>query len=122
MDELMFSWDFPFPLFFLLVAVIVLGVLVFNIIEFFKNQSAPEEIVTATLIDKVTETSHSSAADNGSGSSNTYYTLTFELNGNERKSFNVSRKSYLKYVVGDSEKLHYQRKRFNHFELDTKKT
>ena len=50
-------------------------------------------------------------------SSWTNYTLTFELVTKERKTFEVKRKDYLKYVVGDRGQLSFQRKRFNDFKI-----
>ena len=99
-----------------IIIVVILGMIIYRLIEFVKNSNAQEEIVQAKLIDKVAQTNTSTNSE-GMTSSSTSYTLTFEFATKERKSFNVSRKNYLKYVVGDTGRLSFQRKRFNHFDI-----
>lgn len=104
------------PIFFGIILLIIFGMLGYRLVEGLKNSQASEETVQATLIDKVTSTNHSTDS-NGMNSSWTNYALTFELATKERKTFEVKRKDYLKYVVGDRGQLSFQRKRFNDFKI-----
>ena len=104
------------PIFFGITLLIIFGMLGYRLVEGLKNSLASEETAQATLIDKVTSTNHSTDS-NGMNSSWTNYTLTFELVTKERKTFEVKRKDYLKYVVGDRGQLSFQRKRFNDFKI-----
>ena len=109
-------FSFVVPIFFGITLLIIFGMLGYRLVEGLKNSQASEETVQATLIDKVTSTNHSTDS-NGMNSSWTNYTLTFELATKERKTFEVKRKDYLKYVVGDRGQLSFQRKRFNDFKI-----
>lgn len=104
-------------LFFGIVILVILGMIVYRFTEFLKNVKALEEVVQAKLIDKITQT-QTSTDSKGMTSFSTSYTFTFELARKERKSFNVSRKNYLNYVVGDTGWLSFQRKRFNDFKIE----
>ena len=109
-------FSFVVPIFFGIILLIIFGMLGYRLVEGLKNSQASEETVQATLIDKVTSTNHSTDS-NGMNSSWTNYTLTFEFATKERKTFEVKRKDYLKYVVGDRGQLSFQRKRFNDFKI-----
>lgn len=105
----------PFSFFFGLVVLILFVVMVYKLSEMVKNTNAVEEVCQATLIDK---TANNRALNRGNGGwASTSYTLTFELSNGERKSFDVPRKDYLAYVVGDSGRLSFQRKRLNDFQI-----
>ena len=94
-------FSFVVPIFFCItLLLIIFGMLGYRLVEGLKNSQASEETAQATLIDKVPSTNHSTDS-NGMNSSWTNYTLTFELATKERKTFEVKRKDYLKYVVGD---------------------
>lgn len=109
---------FFFPsMFLVLIFLIILGVVSYRLLEGIRNSNAPEEIIRGTLIDKNSETNYSTNSEGG-GSGSTRYTLTFEFENKERKSFNVSRKVFLLYVVGDTGRVVFQRKRFKHFERE----
>lgn len=118
-DGMMFDSFGMFPTFvggfFVVIVLVILGMIIYKLSETMRNASAPEEVFRATLIDKLADRRVSNHDDHMSSSST--YTLTFELENNERKSFDVSRKEYLKYVVGDTGRLSFQRKKFNGFQM-----
>ncbi|MHC5269796.1 DUF2500 family protein [Enterococcus sp. LJL98] len=104
-----------FSFFFGLVGLLLLVVMVYKLSEMVKNTNAMEEVCQARLIDKI---ANKRALNRGNyGSTSTSYTLVFELSNGERKSFDVSRKDYLAYVVGDTGRLSFQRKRLNDFQI-----
>ncbi|MHC5269793.1 DUF2500 domain-containing protein [Enterococcus sp. LJL98] len=117
-DPFSSSSFFFFPsMIFVLIFLIILGVVCYRLLEAMRNANASEEVVRATLIDKNNETSYTTHSE-GMHSGSTRYTLTFEFENKERKSFDVSRKVFLLYVVGDTGRLAFQRKRFNRFERE----
>ncbi|EOH59641.1 DUF2500 domain-containing protein [Enterococcus mundtii] len=100
--------DFLFTLF----VFIFIAIILYQILEFLKNESTPEISVPATLVDKSMRSSSSVDANGISNQSITYY-LLFELENGERKEFRVGHGKYKLYVIGDTGILRYQRKRFN---------
>ncbi|MGM0079548.1 hypothetical protein IGI73_002698 [Enterococcus sp. DIV0755f] len=100
--------DFLFTLF----ALIFIAIILYQIMEFLKNESAPKISVPATLVDKSMRSSSSVDANGISNQSITYY-LLFELENGERLEFMVGHGKYKLYVIGDTGILKYQRKRFN---------
>lgn len=100
--------DFLFPLF----AFIFIAIILYQIIEFLRNESAPEISVPATLVDKNMRSSSNVDANGISNQSISYY-LLFELENGERLEFMVGHGKYKLYVIGDTGILRYQRKRFN---------
>lgn len=100
--------DFLFTLF----IFIFIAIILYQIMEFLKNESTPEISVPATLVDKSMRSSSSVDANGISNQSITYY-LLFELENGERKEFRVGHGKYKLYVIGDTGILRYQRKRFN---------
>ncbi|MBF0011198.1 DUF2500 domain-containing protein [Enterococcus casseliflavus] len=103
--------DFPFTLF----ALFFIAVILYQIMEFLRNESAPEISVPATLVDKSMRSSSSVDTNGISNQSITYY-LLFELENGERKEFRVGHGKYKLYVIGDTGILRYQRKRFNYLD------
>lgn len=95
-----------------LFVLIFVGVILYQIVEFLKNESAPEVSVPAKLVDKSMRSSSSIDA-NGIANESITYSLFFELEHGERKEFIVSHGKYKLYVVGDAGVLRFQRKRFN---------
>ncbi|WP_368562390.1 DUF2500 domain-containing protein [Enterococcus faecalis] len=100
--------DFLFSLF----AFIFIGIILYQIVEFVKNESTPEIAVPATLVDKNMRSSSNIDANGIPNQSISYY-LLFELENGERLEFMVGHGKYKLYVIGDSGILRYQRKRFN---------
>lgn len=100
--------DFLITLF----TIAFIGILLFQMIEFIKNESTPEISVPAKLVDKNMRSSSNVDANGISSQSITYY-LLFELENGDRLEFMVGHGKYKLYVIGDSGILRYQRKRFN---------
>ncbi|WP_461202377.1 DUF2500 domain-containing protein [Enterococcus sp. N342-3-1-2] len=100
--------DFLFTLF----VFIFIAIILFQIVEFLKNESTPEVSIPATLVDKSMRSSSNVDANGISNQSITYF-LLFELENGERIEFRVGHGKYKLYVIGDSGVLRYQRKRFN---------
>jgi len=103
--------DFLFTLF----ALIFIAIILYQIMEFLRNESAPEISVPATLVDKSMRSS-SNVDANGISNQSISYFLLFELENGERFEFMVGHGKYKLYVIGDSGILRYQRKRFNSLE------
>lgn len=103
--------DFLFTLF----AFIFIAIILYQIMEFLRNESTPEISVHATLVDKSMRSSSNIDANGISNQSISYFFL-FELENGERLEFMVGHGKYKLYVIGDSGILRYQRKRFNSLE------
>jgi hypothetical protein len=100
--------DFLFTLF----VFIFIAIILFQIVEFLKNESTPEVSIPATLVDKSMRSSSNVDANGISNQSITYF-LLFELENGGRLEFRVGHSKYKLYVIGDTGVLRYQRKRFN---------
>ena len=100
--------DFLFTLF----AFIFIAIILYQIMEFLRNESAPEISSPATLVDKNMRNRSNFDANVISNQSISYF-LLFELENGERLEFMVGHGKYKLYVIGDTGILRYQRKRFN---------
>lgn len=98
--------------FFSLFWLFFIAIIVYQVLEFFKNQGAPEVAVPATLVDKRMRAHNHVDANGLSNQSVTYYFL-FELENGEHLKFTVGYGKYKNYVIGDYGILRYQRKKFN---------
>lgn len=106
--------------FFVLVFVLVIGGFIFAIVKGIStwawNNEQPIQTAAARLVSKRTDTSGmGSNMNNTGGSVNTWYYVTFEIDGGERKEFGMSGHEYGLLAQGDSGSLTYQGTRYKGF-------
>lgn len=105
-----------FPVFFVIIFVIIAGVIIVTLIkgaaEWSKNNNSPRVTVAAHLKTKRTKTSGGS----GDSAATTSYYVTFEYESGDRQEFNVSGRQYGMLAEGDIGKLSFQGTRFLGFE------
>ena len=113
-----------FPILFIVVFLLVLGVIAATVIrsvgEWHKNNNSPRIVVDAEVVTKREDVSHSSMPVAGdatgahgfhSTSSTTYY-VTFEVRGGDRLEFSVDGSDYGQLVEGDRGELTFQGTRY----------
>ena len=117
-----------FPLMFLLVFVIVIGMFVFGAISgirtWNKNNNSPRLTVTATVVSKRMDVSHHQHHNAGDATgahgyhttSTTSYFVTFEVESGDRMELHVSGSEYGMLVEGDTGRLSFQGTRYLSFE------
>ena len=117
-----------FPLMFLVVFVIVIGMFVFGAISgirtWNKNNNSPRLTVTATVVSKRMDVSHhqhhhagdATGAHGYHTTSTTSYFVTFEVESGDRMELHVSGSEYGMLVEGDTGRLSFQGTRFLSFE------
>lgn len=114
--ENIFYFDSAFSIIFTLIMLVIIGVLIFHLINFVLNLTADKIRVDATLISKdSTVTRHTDSQMNQS--SHTSHSFTFETVNGERVVLDVSYKVYRQYATGDFGELVYQRKWLKEFSL-----
>ena len=113
-----------FPILFIVVFLLVLGVIAATVIrsigEWHKNNNSPRIVVDAEVVTKREDVSHSSMPVAGdatgahgfhSTSSTTYY-VTFEVRGGDRLEFSADGSEYGQLVEGDRGELTFQGTRY----------
>ncbi|WP_066062841.1 DUF2500 domain-containing protein [Neobacillus soli] len=100
-----------FPLFFILIAGIILFVFIKGIKEWSKNNKQPRLNVDAVVVSKRTEVS-------GGGTdhhSSTWYHVTFQVESGDRMEFSVNGREYGLLAEGDTGELVFQGTRYHTF-------
>lgn len=120
--------DSVFPILFILVFCLVIGMFLYAIANSVKekraNDAAPVLTVDAVVKTKRMDTYHSSPSYDGdghmtsSGTHHTTYYATFEVESGDRMELQVSDYDYGQLAEGDRGKLTFQRKRFLHFDRE----
>ena len=117
-----------FPLMFLLVFVIVIGMFAFGVISgiktWNKNNNSPRLTVIANVVSKRMDVSHHRHHNAGDAtgahgyhtSSTTSYFVTFEVESGDRMELHVSGAEYGMLVEGDTGRLTFQGTRYLSFE------
>lgn len=116
-----------FPLVFGLVFALVIGVFLFVIVKgigtWAWNNQQPVQTLPAKVVSRRTDTSGTGSSMNSSsgsgGSVSTWYYVTFELDGGERKEFGVSGHEYGLLAEGDPGTLTFQGTRYKGFARTT---
>lgn len=105
-----------FPVFFVVIFCIIVGVVVYTVIkgaaEWGKNNNSPQLTVAAHVKTKRTKIS----GGTGDTRASTYYYVTFEYESGDRQEFKLSGKQYGMLAEGDIGKLSFQGTRFLGFE------
>lgn len=117
-------FDSMFPFMFVTIFVIVIGAIIFTIIngirEWSSNNKQPILNVDAVIVSKRTNTSRHHHNNNGhhhSSTSTTYY-VTFEVQSGDRMEFVVSGKEYGMLAEGDKGNLIFQGTRYHGFDRE----
>ena len=120
--------DSVFPILFILVFCLVIGMFLYAIANSVKekraNDAAPVLTVDAVVKTKRMDTYHSSPSYDGdghmtsSGTHHTTYYATVEVESGDRMELQVSDYDYGQLTEGDRGKLTFQRKRFLHFDRE----
>lgn len=117
--DLMFNL---FPIFFIIIFVIVVGSFIVAAItgvkEWSHNNGQPKLTVNSRIVGKrenVTHHNHNSGDHMHHTTSTTYY-VTFEVESGDRMEFAVSGNQYGMLIEGDKGKLHFQGSRYLGFE------
>ena len=117
-----------FPLMFLLVFIIVIGMFAFTAISgiktWNKNNNSPRLTVNATVVSKRMDVSHhqhhnagdTTGAHGYHTTSTTSYFVTFEVESGDRMELHVSGSEYGMLVEGDTGRLSFQGTRYLSFE------
>ncbi len=117
-------FDIMFPFMFVTIFVIVIGAIIFTIIngirEWSSNNKQPILNVDAVIISKRTNTSRHHHNNNGHGhtSTSTTYYVTFEVQSGDRMEFVVSGKEYGMLAEGDKGNLIFQGTRYHGFDRE----
>ena len=113
-----------FPLIFGLVFVLVIGGILYAIVKGIRtwawNNGQPVQSLPARLVSKRTDTSGGGTMMNdndnmGSSRVTTWYYVTFEVDGGERKEFGVGGQEYGLLAEGDHGTLTFQGTRYKGF-------
>lgn len=111
-----------FPLIFGLVFVLVIGGILFAIVKgigtWARNNEQPVQSLLARLVSKRTDTSGGGMmndTNNMSSRVTTWYYVTFEMDGGERKEFGVGGQEYGLLAEGDRGMLTFQGTRYKDF-------
>ena len=122
------GFDMLFSILFAIMFLVVLSMILYAIIEnvrtWNKNNHSPRLTVSATVVAKRTDVSHSSSANAGdmSGahgyntSTFTSYYVTFQVESGDRMELTVNGSDYGMLVEGDIGKLSFQGTRYLGFE------
>lgn len=112
-----------FPILFVLVFALVIGVFVFNFVrmakEKRKNDASPRLSVPATVASKRTNVSHhhrSGANDMDYCTTDTTYYVTFQVESGDRMELRMSGREYGLLCEGDHGTLHFQGTRYLGFD------
>lgn len=117
-------FDIMFPFMFVTIFVIVIGAIIFTIIngirEWSSNNKQPILNVDAVIVSKRTNTSRHHHNNNGHGhtSTSTTYYVTFEVQSGDRMEFVVSGKEYGMLAEGDKGNLIFQGTRYHGFDRE----
>lgn len=117
-------FDSMFPFIFVTMFIIVIGGIMFTIIngirEWSSNNKQPILNVDAVIISKRTNTSRHHHNNNGHGhtSISTTYYVTFEVQSGDRMEFVVSGKEYGMLAEGDKGNLIFQGTRYHGFDRE----
>ena len=108
------------PLFIGLVFVLVIGGIIFAIVKgigtWTWNNGQSVQAMPAHVVSKRTNTSGMGSSMNGDGGSvSTWYYVTFEMGGGERKEFGMSGREYGLLAEGDAGTLTFQGTRYKGF-------
>lgn len=103
-----------FPIFFLIIAVIVIFTIVRGLMEWHSNNHSPRLTVDATVVAKRENTTHHQNNINYAVST-TYY-VTFEVESGDRMELSVDGQEYGMMAEGDTGKLTFQGTRYLEFE------
>lgn len=96
------------PIFIMIVFVLVIGGIIFSIIKYFKNSTAPKETTYARVVAKRMDVRHHTNHHNHDGvghtsnSSRTYYYITLEFDNGTRKEYVDVKNLYGLVVEGDT--------------------
>lgn len=109
-----------FPIFFILVFVIVFGGIIFGIISsakrYHKNNISPVLIVDAKVVSKRTDVTHHHSNMNDDNishhSSSTWYYVTFQVESGDRMEFHMNGEEYGILAEEDYGKLKFQGTRY----------
>ena len=113
-----------FPLIFGLIFVLVIGAILYAIVKGIRtwawNNQQPVQSLPARLVSKRTDTSGGGTMMNdndnmGSSRVTTWYYVTFEVDGGERKEFGVGGQEYGLLAEGDQGTLTFQGTRYKGF-------
>lgn len=111
--------SFPdgFQIFFVLIAALVIGGLIYAIVSgtrtWVNNNNSPYETVDAQVVAK-----RQNVSGFKDSSTSTWYYVTFQLANGERIEFSVQSKEYGMLAEGDRGKLTHQGTRYKGFERD----
>ena len=113
-----------FPIFFVVVFVIVIGGFLFAIVsgarQWHKNNQSPRLTVDATVVSKRTNVSHHHHAGNdnmgGHTSTSTSYYVTFQVESGDRMELHLTGREYGMLAEGDRGQLHFQGTRYLGFD------
>ena len=108
------------PIFIGIIFVLVIGGIIFAAVKgigtWAWNNKQPLQAVAAHVVSKRTDTSGTGSSMNGNGGSvNTWYYVTFEVDGGERKEFGMSGREYGLLAEGDPGTLTFQGTRYKGF-------
>lgn len=107
-----------FPVFFIIVMGVFIGVIIKGIGKWSSNNKQPVLTVAAKLVSKRTNFSrhnHNSNNHMSSSTSTTYY-VTFEVESGDRMEFRITGREYGMLAEGDLGKLTFQGTRYHNFE------
>ncbi|WP_291574440.1 DUF2500 domain-containing protein [Clostridium sp. UBA4548] len=111
-----------FPIFFIIIFVVVIGSFIVAAIagvkEWSNNNGQPKLTVNAKIVGKrenVTHHNHNNGDQVHHTTSTTYY-VTFEVESGDRMELTVSGREYGMLIEGDKGKLHFQGTRYLGFE------
>lgn len=105
-----------FPIFFLVVAAVLLITMSGGVYRWFRNNKQPVLSVYSVISSKRTAVSHRHDQDSSTHHSSTQYYLTFEVESGDRMEFRVSGEEYGQSAEGDEGKLTVQGSRYLGFE------
>lgn len=110
--------QFLFPIFFLLIFVVIIFTLIKGIKEWNYNNKQPIVPVTATIVSKRTSVSHRHGTENHMSTTSTTYYVTFEYTNGQRQEFHVNGTEYGLLSEGDKGTLSFQGTRFIDFKRE----
>ena len=96
---------------FLMFIAVFVSILVKGLAQWNKNNNSPRLTVSATVVAKRTNVSHSHGSGHGMHSSTSYY-VTFEVESGDRMELHVAGHEYGLLVEGDKGNLSFQGTRY----------
>lgn len=122
MDSMDTGFDFfsLFPVFFIIIFVIVIGTFIFNaakgVSQWKKNEDSPQLSVYATVKGKRTHVRGTNHGNDHHSHTSTSYYATFEFESGDRKEFHLPASDYAQLADEDRGTLTFKGSRFIGFE------